>query len=129
MHFYGNLAALCVNACRHNKACVDSDLKHNRLYRNRQKYVCIHTLPVTLFLSILDDSGVTKAVMSLLFLLTTKQRNLVPLLRDVIQDVHHHLGDIDQVGKVSLCALLGLYDRRGSHQEVGKASYLVAECD
>ena len=44
-----------------------------------------------------DDAGVTKCLLTLLFSLSVRRTNIVMMLRDIAQDAHREIGDIDQV--------------------------------
>ena len=52
-----------------------------------------------------DDSSASKALLVLLLSLTSQVKNSSALVRDLAQDIHSQLGDIDQVciDILSLC--------------------------
>ena len=43
-----------------------------------------------------DDSSVVKCIFNALLTLSSRQKSCVTLLRDIAQDMHTYLGDIDQ---------------------------------
>lgn len=46
---------------------------------------------------LLEDASFCKGMLSLLFNLHVSYKSPVSLLRDLSQDIHGHLGDIDEV--------------------------------
>lgn len=57
----------------------------------------VRTYLFIFFPSHLEDASFCKGLMSLLFSLHGLYKSPVTLLRDLSQDIHGHLGDIDQV--------------------------------
>lgn len=66
--------------------------------RPHQRTCLGHNLPFNfLFFLLLEDASFCKGVMNLLFSLHVLYKSPVSLLRDLSQDIHGELGDIDEV--------------------------------